>query len=104
HNLLGARRYSRPRIDARATTRFEHTRARLFEDLDVASALRVLARFLRAELNPELDILRNSPALFQRIGENRRVHVHVFVLPCRTSSAIGDFDGHASVEVANVLA
>src|SRR5579859_5639757 len=56
HHLIGARRYARPRIDARATTGLDHTRAGFFENLDVTPALRVFARFLRTELNPELDI------------------------------------------------
>ena len=57
HDLIGTRRYSRPGIDARATTRLDHVRAGYLKNLDVALALRVLARFLGAELNPELDIL-----------------------------------------------
>src|SRR5260370_28046058 len=68
HNLFGTRRYSRPRIDASATTRLDHVCARLFENLDIAFALRILARFLGSELNPELDIFRNSSALLQRIS------------------------------------
>src|ERR1700674_2295813 len=56
HNLLGTRRNSRPRIDARPTTRLDHVCAGLLENLDVAFALRILARFLGAELDPALNI------------------------------------------------
>src|SRR5216684_1427403 len=104
HNLLGTRRNSRPRIDARPTTRLDHVCAGFLENLDVAFALRILARFLGPELDPEIDIFRNSLTLLQRIGEYRRVHIHVFVLPRRTSSTISDFNRHASVDFADVLA
>src|ERR1700675_4636881 len=63
-DLVGTRRYPRPRIDARPTARLNHVRAGLLENLDVAFALRILARFLRAELDPELDISRNTLSLF----------------------------------------
>src|SRR5208282_3850570 len=38
HDLVGTRRYSRPGIDARATTRLDHARTRLLENLDIALA------------------------------------------------------------------
>src|ERR1039457_7185985 len=44
HHLIGTRRYSRPRIDARAATRLDHARASLLEDFEIAAALRVFAR------------------------------------------------------------
>src|ERR1700674_5508737 len=65
HNLLRTRRYSRPRIDARSTARLDHVCAGFLENLDVALALRVLARFLGTELDPELDIFRNSFSMLQ---------------------------------------
>src|SRR5271166_5167400 len=57
HDLIGTRGYSRSRVDACAATRLDHVRARLLEDFEVTLAPRILARFLRAELDPELDIL-----------------------------------------------
>src|SRR5207244_6311872 len=91
-DLVGTRRYSRPRIDARPTTRLDHVCAGFLENLNVAFALRILARLLGTELDPEIDTFRNSPTLLQRIGEHRRVHIHIFVLPSRTGSTISDFN------------
>src|ERR1700679_1520233 len=42
--------------------------------------------------------------MFEGIAENRRVHIHVFILTRGAGSAIGDFNGNPRVEFADVLA
>src|ERR1700675_2024706 len=50
-DLVGTRRYPWPRIDARPTARFDHVCAGFLENLDIAFALRILARFLGTKLD-----------------------------------------------------
>src|SRR5258706_8703897 len=55
HYLIGTRRNSWPRVDACSTTRLNHMRPGLLEDLDIAFAQAVLTRLLRSKLDVELD-------------------------------------------------
>ncbi len=62
-DLVWTAGHSRPCVDARATTWLNHARAGFFENLEIALALRILARFLRSELDPEFNARSDALSL-----------------------------------------
>src|SRR5438552_13409079 len=102
-DLLGTGGNSRTGVDAGATAGLDHVRPRLLEDFEVSPAQAVFARFLRAELDIELDRIGHALPLLKRVGQHQRVHIHVFVLAGRASTPVSDFDWYRSVQLANIF-
>src|SRR5438445_355146 len=102
-DLLGTGGDSRTGVDAGATAGLDHVRPRLLEDFEVSPAQAVFARFLRAELDIELDRIGHALPLLKRVGQHQRVHIHVFVLAGRASTPVSDFDWYRSVQLANIF-
>ncbi len=61
-NLIGASRNSGASINAGSATWLDEAGSGLFKNLDVALPPRILARLLRAKLNPELHVLLRHDA------------------------------------------
>src|SRR5207244_10554906 len=103
HDLIWARRNSGSGINASAAAWLNHMRAGVLENIDIALAYTVIARFLRAKLNIKLHRVRDAFALTQGVGQHAGIHVHIFIFSSSARTAISNLDWHWGIQVANVL-
>src|SRR5207244_2470434 len=80
HDLIRPRRNSGAGINAGAAAWLNHMRAGVLENIDIALAYTVIARFLRSKLDIELHRVRDAFALTQGVGQHAGIHVHIFIL------------------------
>src|SRR5690606_17641419 len=91
-DLLGRVAHARAGLDASAAGRIDELGPGLGEDLEVALRLRIAANVLRAELDVEVDAVRDALALLHGLGQHRGVHIHVRLLAARARAAVRDVD------------
>src|SRR5438045_2226074 len=94
---------SGPVINAGASAWRNHMRAGVLENIDIALAYTVIARFLRSKLDIELHRVRDAFALTQGVGQNARIHIHIFILSGSARAPIGNLHRHRRIQLADVL-
>ena len=104
HDLVRTRGNARACVDAGSATGLDHLRARLAEDIQISAANAVVASFLRAELDEELDRVCDPLALLQSVSKHGRVHIHVFILASGAGAPVRNLDGDWRIEFTNILA
>src|SRR6266480_7440297 len=103
YDLIRPRRNSGAGINAGAAAWLNHMRAGVLENIDIALAYTVIARFLRSKLDIELHRVRDAFALTQGVGQHAGIHVHIFIFSSSARTAISNLDWHWGIQVANVL-
>src|SRR6266699_2189544 len=103
HDLIRPRRDSGSGINAGAAAWLNHMRAGVLENIDIALAYTVIARFLRSKLDIELHRVRDAFALTQGVGQNARIHIHIFILSGSARAPIGNLHRHRRIQLADVL-
>src|SRR5438874_6922689 len=103
HDLIRPRRDSGSGINAGAAAWLNHMRAGVLENIDIALAYTVIARFLRFKLDIELHRVRDAFALTQGVGQHAGIHVHIFIFSSSARTAIGDLHRHQSEEHTSEL-
>src|SRR6266566_4971836 len=103
YDLIWPRRNSGSSINASAAAWLNHKRAGVLENIDIALAYTVIARFLRSKLDIELHRVRDAFALTQGVGQHAGIHVHIFIFSSSARTAISNLDWHWGIQVANVL-
>src|SRR6266568_657030 len=88
HDLIRPRRNSGAGINAGAAAWLNHMRAGVLENIDIALAYTVIARFLRSKLDIELHRVRDAFALTQGVGQHAGIHVHIFIFSSSARTAI----------------
>src|SRR6185437_11037002 len=104
NDLIASRRNPRTGIDTGSATRLNDVRPGPLEQVQIALAHTVVARFLRSELDVELNGIGDSLAILQCIRKHPSVHIHVLVLSGGAGSTVGKLDGNRSIQLADVLA
>src|SRR6266699_801754 len=103
YDLIWPRRTSVSSINASAAAWLNHKRAGVLENIDIALAYTVIARFLRSKLDIELHRVRDAFALTQGVGQNARIHIHIFILSGSARAPIGNLHRHRRIQLADVL-
>src|SRR5438552_5307360 len=103
HDLIRPRRNSGSGINASAAAWLNHMRAGVLENIDIALAYTVIARFLRTKLDIELHRVRDAFALTQGVGQYARIHIHIFIFPCRARAPVSNLHRHRRIQLADVL-
>src|SRR3989442_5082673 len=102
-DLIWPRRDSGSGINAGAAAWLNHMRAGVLENIDIALAYTVIARFLRSKLDIELHRVRDAFALTQGVGQHARIHIHIFILSGSARAPIGNLHRHRRIQLADVL-
>src|SRR5439155_2477721 len=103
HDLIRPRRNSGSGINASAAAWLNHMRAGVLENIDIALAYTVIARFLRSKLDIELHRVRDAFALTQGVGQYARIHIHIFILSGSARAPVSNLHRHRRIQLADVL-
>src|SRR5438552_2615345 len=103
YDLIWPRRNSGSSINASAAAWLNHKRAGVLENIDIALAYTVIARFLRSKLDIELHRVRDAFALTQGVGQYARIHIHIFIFPCRARAPVSNLHRHRRIQLADVF-
>src|SRR2546428_4907013 len=90
YDLIWPRRNSGSSINASAAAWLNHKRAGVLENIDIALAYTVIARFLRSKLDIELHRVRDAFALSQGVGQYACIHIHIFILTGGARAALSN--------------
>src|SRR5436309_5914269 len=103
HDLIRPRRNSGAGINAGAAAWLNHMRAGVLENIDIALAYTVIARFLRSKLDIELHRVCDVFALTEGVAQNARIHIHIFILSPSARDTIRKLNAHRLIQLAAVL-